>query len=183
MGRAWSILRPELERIASPGRLGARIDSAEAESMVVAAGVGNGNSEARRRRAAWSATQSALIDAIWSEVRRSAGLRRRGSGCTKSSHWPERFDLPAPEVDSLERWPGLLAAAVAAGVITPRQVVVIVGQTRAEQLPADRRSRPTSVDHYDAICQERWRAEARLAHVRSGLLLHEGGVVMTTPLA
>ena len=73
---------------------------------------------------------------------------------------PDDFDRAAPEVDRLERWPGLLAAAVARGVLTPRQVVLIA-QTRMEQRPlrevAVALGRP-----YDAVRKERRRAEAAL---------------------
>ena len=51
--------------------------------------------------------------------------RRPGCGGASSRPCPcpTTSTSAEPEVDRLERWPGLLAAAVAAGVLTPRQVV------------------------------------------------------------
>jgi DNA-directed RNA polymerase specialized sigma24 family protein len=100
----------------------------------------------------------AVVNSIWTQARRSAGLRRRGN--IDAVPLPEEFDPVASEVDPAERWPGLLAAAVARGVLTPRQVVMIA-QTRMEQRPlrevAAALGRP-----YDAVRKERRRAEAAL---------------------
>ena len=111
-----------------------------------------------RRRAPSRSGTPALVNAIWTEVRRSAGLRRRGQ--LEIVPLDDDFDRPAPTVDPLERWPGLLAGAVARGVLTPRQVVLIA-QTRMEGRPlsevATALGRP-----YDAVRKERRRAEAAL---------------------
>ena len=80
--------------------------------------------------------------------------------------------------DPLERWPGLLAAAVARGVLTPRQVVLIA-QTRMEGRPlsevAAALGRP-----YDAVRMERGRAEAALRQFALELR-RPGGVVVRRP--
>ena len=99
-----------------------------------------------------------LVNAIWTELRGSAKLRRRT--LLEVVPLEEEFDWPAPEADRAERWPGLLAAAVARGVLTPRQVALIA-QTRMDRRPlsevAAALGRP-----YDAVRKERRRAEAAL---------------------
>jgi DNA-directed RNA polymerase specialized sigma24 family protein len=148
-------LRPELTRMA---RLLARgpLDHEEAESEMVAIALElvttrhcNGTGPPR---------SEALVNAIWTEARRSAGLRRRGP-IDIVPLIPD-LDVAAPEADPLERWPGLLAAAVARGVLTPRQLVLIA-QTRMEGRSltevAATLGRP-----YDALRMERGRAEASL---------------------
>jgi len=72
----------------------------------------------------------------------------------------EDANLSAPELDPLERWPGLLPAAVARGVLTPRQVVVIA-QTRMDERPLAEVARSLGRG-YDAVQKERRRAEAAL---------------------
>lgn len=148
-------LGPELARISRILAHGV-VDHEEAESEVVSV--------------AWQVVARPLTsgrprpglgrvrNAVWTETRRSAGLRRRGGFDLVAL--PEGLDPVAPDVDPLERWPGLLAAAVARGVLTPRQVVIIA-QSRMEERPlteiAVALGRP-----YDAVCQERWRAESAL---------------------
>ena len=100
---------------------------------------------------------AALVNAIWTEIRRSTGLRR---GQLDTVPLAEDFDQPAPLDDPLERWPGLLASAVARGVLTPRQVVVIA-QTRMDGRPLIEVA--TALGRtYDSLRMERARAEAAL---------------------
>jgi hypothetical protein len=149
-------LRPELNRMA---RLLARVplDHEEAESEMVAIAWDVVTKPCCSSRPRGCSPES-LVDAIWTEVRRTAGMRRRS--LIEIIPLAEDFDVPAPVVDPLERWPGLLAAAVAAGVLTPRQVVVIA-QSRMDQRPlteiATALGRP-----YDAVNKERQRAESAL---------------------
>ena len=97
-------------------------------------------------------------DTIWNEARRSTGMRR----CCPLElvALPDGFDRAQGEDDALERWPGLLAAAVAAGVLSTHQVV-IVAETRMEgralREVASALGRP-----YGAVRKERQRAEAAL---------------------
>jgi hypothetical protein len=98
------------------------------------------------------------VDAIWGEVRRTFGLRRR---CPfELCPLPELFDAADPAADPFVGSPGSLAAAVAAGILTPRQVVLIA-RTRLEGRPlrkvATALGRPV-----DAAYKERRRAEANL---------------------
>ena len=147
-------LRPELiwmSRGLAQGPFEA--DDADCEVVVVAWEV-----VTQERDSGGPIRHAAVVNAIWTEVRRSAGLRRRGG--LDVVPLVDDFDRPAPEVDRVERWPGLLAVAVARGVLTPRQVALIA-QTRMDQRPlsevAIALGRP-----YDAVRKERRRAEAAL---------------------
>ena len=102
---------------------------------------------------------AALVNAIWTEIRRSSGLRR---GQLDVVPLDDNFDQPAPLDDPLEHWPGLLASAVARGVLTPRQVVVIA-QTRMEGRPLIEVATAFGRT-YDSLRMERARAEAALRH-------------------
>lgn len=104
-------------------------------------------------------------DAIWNLARRVTRMRRACS--LPAERLPEDFDLvidnsaePEPEPDWPGRSPALLAAAVAAGVLTPREVVLIA-RTRMEgrtvREVAQSLGRP-----YVAAKKERQRAEAAL---------------------
>jgi len=159
-------LRPELEwmtRRSTRDPVGP--DEAEADVVAVAWEVVTARHECR----CGSLGHSALVNAIWSEVRRSAGLRRRV--LLDIVPLPDDFERPAPEVDRLERWPGLLAVAVARGVLTPRQVTLIA-QTRMEERPLSEVAvllgRP-----YDAVRKERARAEAALREFALGYFTSE----------
>jgi hypothetical protein len=152
---ALVVLRPELGRIA---RLLARgpLDLEEAQSEMVAIGW---EVVTERRFPEPSTTGSAtLVNAIWTETRRCAGLRRRG--LIDVIALGQDFDVLAPDIDPLERWPGLLASAVAHGVLTPRQVVIIA-QSRMEGRPltevAAALRRP-----WGTVYQERRRGEEAL---------------------
>ena len=148
------LLRPELTwmtRIATRDLVGP--EEAEADAVAVAwEVVTKGHSDSGPIR------HPALVNAIWTQVRRSSGLRRQGHLDTVPL--TEDLDQPAPLDDHLERWPGLLAAAVARGVLTPRQVVVIA-QTRMEGRPLIEVA-TTLGRTYDSLRMERARAEAAL---------------------
>jgi DNA-directed RNA polymerase specialized sigma24 family protein len=112
---------------------------------------------AGHRRRLRRPTAGQLANAIWTEVRREAGLRRLR---LEELPWPEHLELAETEADHLERWPGILAAAVAHGYLSPRQVVVVAetrmeGRTMAEV--ARRVGRPVG-----ALYKERQRAEESL---------------------
>ncbi len=112
---------------------------------------------AGHRRRPGRPTAGQLANAIWTEVRREAGLRRLR---LEELPWPEHLDMAETEADHLERWPGILAAAVARGYLTSRQVVVVAetrmeGRTMAEV--ARRVGRPVG-----ALYKERQRAEESL---------------------
>ena len=119
------LLAPELSSMCRHlVRHGTEPGDAEADVVAIAWEVVSG-----RRRRPQRPTPRRLADAIWNEVRREFGLRRRRQ--LELSPWPEYLDPPEPQTDRLDRWPGLLAAAVAAGVLSPRQVAV-VAETRME---------------------------------------------------
>lgn len=148
-----ALLRPELTwmaRIVTRELVGA--DEAEGDVVAVAWEVGSqGLGEPGPIR------HPALINGIWAGVRRSTGLRRRHLETVTLS---DEFDRESPLEDPFERWPGLLAAAVARGVLTSRQVVLIA-QTRMEGRPLIEVA-ATLGRTYDSLRMERARAEAAL---------------------
>ena len=97
-------------------------------------------------------------DAIWNQARRASRMRRLRS--PEAEPLPEDFDLEDLGAPMLDGRPDLLADAVAAGVLTPTEEVLIV-RTRIEghRLVEVARAfgRP-----YDALRMERRRAEAAL---------------------
>ena len=97
-------------------------------------------------------------DAIWNQARRASRMRRQRS--PEAEPLPEDFDLAALEVEWPELRPGLLAAAVAAGVLTPRDVVLLV-RTRVEGESLADVARVLGRP-YDAVRKQRRRAEAAL---------------------
>ena len=143
------LLRSELEIVAARlSRLG-HLDPYEAEGDVLGAAW-----EALTRRPPPVGCER--LEAIWSTLRRSSGLRRLGT-----EPLPEGFDREAPEeLSAQERWPGLLDAAVSAGALSCTEVLLIV-RTRVDGEPlrcvAADLGRP-----YDAVRMERRRAEAAL---------------------
>jgi DNA-directed RNA polymerase specialized sigma24 family protein len=152
---ALVVLRPELGRMARLLARGA-LDLEEAQSEMVAIGW-----EVVTESRSWgprTAVPATVVNAIWTEARRAAGLRRRG--LIEVVALGEDFEVPAPDVDLLERWPGLLATAVAHGVLTPRQLVIIA-QSRMEGRPltevAAALRRP-----WGTVYQERRRGEEAL---------------------
>lgn len=153
---AIGLLRPELEWMVAR-LVGAGLDPEEGQAEAVAAAwevvtsqPGSGTNE--------YVTADSLVNAIWICCRRSAGVRRSGS--VTFVGLPADLDIAAPDADPFERWPGLLATAVSAGVLTPRQVVVIA-QTRVEGRSLDEVAK-TLGRPYDAVKKERQRAEAAL---------------------
>jgi hypothetical protein len=148
-----ALLRPELiwmSRIVAHGPGGAP----EAESDVVSVAwevitMGPADSGPARH--------PALVNGIWAAVRYSSGLRRDH---LETVHLAHDFDQEAPPDDPLERWPGLLATAVASGVLTPRQVAVIA-QTRMEGRPLIEVAASLGRT-YDSLRMERARAETAL---------------------
>jgi hypothetical protein len=146
------VLMPELGSVARRLVRHGRIEPQEAEAVALAAAcevfVG-----VRARR-----LTSDPFDELWRAARQISGLRRRCP--VEVVALPADFDAPGPDLDPLERWPGMLAAAVAAGVLTQSQVVV-VARSRIEERPlaeiAQALGRP-----YDAVRKERRRAEAAL---------------------
>jgi hypothetical protein len=98
------------------------------------------------------------LDAMWNEARRASRMRRQRSA--EAGPLPEDFDLVAPECEWLDVRPHLLAGAVAAGILTPSDVVLLV-RTRVDGEPlaavAKALGRP-----YGAVRKQRWRAEAAL---------------------
>jgi DNA-directed RNA polymerase specialized sigma24 family protein len=170
-------LRPELTRIARHVA-GGFFDAEEAQSEVIAIAwevltapeesraddAGPENPEPGKARA------KRAVNAIWNEARRSAGLRRHALIEVSPCDVP---DAVAPDFDPLERWPGLLAAAVARGVLTPRQVVVIA-QTRMEGRPLAEVARSLGRG-YDAVQKDRRRAEAAFRVFASSYFAPESG--------
>ncbi len=149
-----TLLGPELGSICRHlVRRGAEPEEAQALTLSVAWHVVSGHRGRRR-----PSSPDVLANAIWAEVRCEAGLRR-GAG-PETVPFPDGFDVPAAEDEPAERWPGLLADAVAAGVLTARQGA-LVAETRLEGRPladvAKALGRP-----YDALRMERARAEAAL---------------------
>jgi len=160
------MLRPELEAVRDRLVHSGLVSPLEAETDTVAAAW-----EVVTRRpppGRWE-----RCDTIWGLARRDSGLRRKCSIVTEPL--PVHFDgalyntaLDDSAFDDgsdvategIGRSPALLAAAVAAGVLTPRQVVLIA-RTRLEGRPlgevAQALGRP-----YDAARMERRRAEVAL---------------------
>jgi DNA-directed RNA polymerase specialized sigma24 family protein len=148
------LLEPELESIGRHMvRRGAEPDEAEAETITVAWEVVSG-----RRGRLRSTSATTLVNAIWTEVRRDAGHRRRAE--LEVDPLPEDFDVVAPGNDPLERGPQLLEAAVAAGVVTA-EGAALVAQTRIEGRSLGEVAEILG-RRYDAVRMERTRAEAAL---------------------
>jgi DNA-directed RNA polymerase specialized sigma24 family protein len=148
------VMAPQLRRMA---RLlsGRPFDPNEAEAEMVA--IAWEVLTRPRPDGAGPLSPTAALDAIWSEARRCAGLRR---GQLEVVVLDDEHDIATPEADPFERWPGLLATAVAERVLTPRQVVLIA-ETRMGGRPltevATALHRP-----YDTARKERQRAEDAL---------------------
>jgi hypothetical protein len=147
------LLRPELEAMGRRlVRLGVERDEAEALVVSVAWEVVSGRRSPRCPR-----STGQLVESVWRVARQEAGVRRQRLEMVPLE---ADDDVSVPVVDRLERWPGLLASAVAAGVLTPRQVV-IVAQTRMEERPLAEVARALGRP-YGAVRKERLRAEAAL---------------------
>jgi hypothetical protein len=140
------LLGPELEMVAERvARIG-NVDPLEAEGDVLGAAW-----EVLTRRPPPGRPER--FEALWSVLRRDTSLRRAAVGPL-----PEGFDREAPaEPSPSEHWPGLLEAAVCAGVLSCAEAMLVV-RTRVEGEPlrgvASDLGRP-----YDALRMERRRAE------------------------
>ena len=146
------VLRPELDRMRHLATRGP-IDRDEAESIVVAAAW-----EIATRETSRPLGREAVVNAIWTEVRSSAGLRRRGG--LEVVALSDVAEPIAAEADCSSGYPTLLSAAVAEGAMTTRQAL-IVGQTRMEGWLLTEVAQALG-HHYDAMRKERQRAEAAL---------------------
>jgi DNA-directed RNA polymerase specialized sigma24 family protein len=103
---------------------------------LIRSGIPPNEAEGETLAAAWEAVTGrsrakgpARLETIWTKTRTAAGLRRRCP--VEVVPIPEGFDAADPKSDPPEGRPAVLAAAEAAGVLTPRQVV-IVARTRVE---------------------------------------------------
>jgi hypothetical protein len=134
-------------------RLGVEPDVARAEARSVAWEIVAGH-----RLGPVLPTKVCLASVVWTELRRDFGVRRdRGIEVPLT----DEIDVAAPEADPEEPWPSLLESAVAAGVLSAQQALV-VGQTRIDgrglaEVAADL-GRP-----YHAVRKNRQRAEKALA--------------------
>lgn len=154
------LLEPELEVLARRlERFGIEPDIARAEARSVAWEVVAGH-----RLGPLLPTRACLSTLIWTELRRELGVRRDRE--VKLVPLSEEIDVAAPDADpEEERWPGLLDAAVAGGVLSAQQASVIA-RTRLEgrgleEVAADL-GRP-----YAAVRKERQRAERAFASFAS----------------
>jgi hypothetical protein len=145
------VLMPELNSVARRLVRHGRMEPQEAEAVALAAACEVVSSRA-------PGLTSHPFDVLWRAARQLSGLRRRCP--VEVVALPADFDAPGPDVDPFERWPGILAAAVAAGVLTPSQAVV-VAQSRMEERPLTEIARAFGRP-YDAVRKERRRAEAAL---------------------
>jgi hypothetical protein len=98
-------------------------------------------------------------DAIWNRARQVSLMRRQCS--IETEPLPEGFDRAEPERDWLSSPAPLLTAAVVAGVLSPRDVVLLA-RTRLEGRPLSEVARHLGRP-YDAARMERRRAETALA--------------------
>jgi len=133
-------------------RLGVEADVAEGLVLSVAWEVVSG-----RRGPCCPRSIRSLTESIWRAVRQEAGLRRLEH---ETVPLDDDFEVAAAEVDRLERWPALLAAALASGVLSVRQVV-IVAESRMAGRPLTEVARALGRP-YDAVRMERQRAERAL---------------------
>jgi hypothetical protein len=134
-------------------RLGVEADVAEALVLSVAWEVVSG-----RRGLCCPRSIRSLTESIWRAVRQEAGLRRLEH---ETVPLDDELEVVATEVDRLERWPGVLAAALGAGVLSVRQVVIVALSRMAER-PLSEVARALGRP-YDAVRMERQRAERALA--------------------
>jgi hypothetical protein len=150
-----ALLEPELQVSARRlVRLGVEPDVARAEALSVAWEVVAGH-----RLGPLLPTKACLASVVWTELRREFRVRRdRGVELVPLT---DEIDVVASEVDPEEPWPGLLDAAVAGGVITANQAVV-VAQTRIDGRELAEVARDLGRT-YDAVQKDRRRAEHALA--------------------
>jgi DNA-directed RNA polymerase specialized sigma24 family protein len=116
-----ALLEPELVVVVRRLiRSGIPPNEAEGETLAAAWEVVTGPSKAKG---------AARLETIWTRARTATGLRR--SCPVEVVAFPEGFDAADPKSDPPEGWPAVLAAAEAAGVLSPRQLM-IVASTRVE---------------------------------------------------
>jgi len=147
---ALALLRPGLHHMAAIVNRRLR-DREEAESAVLAIAW----AVVRSPRSGRLTEPKPVIDAIWTQVRSSQGLRRRGE--------PELVPLHDVELlveDDAGDSPNLLDEALARGVLTFRQAWII-HQTRIAERPLTEVAASVG-QSYEAVRQERRRAEALL---------------------
>jgi DNA-directed RNA polymerase specialized sigma24 family protein len=146
-----SMLRGDLEVVRDRLVRSGRVSPLDAEADALAAAW-----EVVTRRPPPSHWERA--DAIWNLARRVTQMRRQCS--VRAEPLPAGSEVAEPERDWFSRMPALLAAAEAAGVLTPREVLLIAW-TRIEGWPLSDLAR-TLGRPYDAAQKERRRAEAAL---------------------
>jgi hypothetical protein len=113
-------LEPELRVLAIRlVRLGIEPDVARCDTLSVAWEVVAGH-----RFGPLLPTKGCLVSAIWIELRRELGVRRGRR--VEVLPWTDELDVAAPMPDLAEESPGLLNAAVAAGVIDEAQAIVVL---------------------------------------------------------
>jgi DNA-directed RNA polymerase specialized sigma24 family protein len=150
-----SLLEPELGVLARRlVRLAIEPDVAQGEALSVAWEVVAGH-----RLGPLLPTKACLTTVIWTELRREFGVRRYRR--IELVPLTDEIDIAAPGVDPAEPWPGLLDAAIAGGVITRNQAIV-VAQTRVEGRGLAEVARDLGRP-YDAVQKDRRRAEQALA--------------------
>jgi hypothetical protein len=147
-----SMLRPELEVVRDRLVRSGRVNVLDAETDALGAAW-----EVVTRRPPPGRWERG--DAIWNRARRVSLMRRRCS--LEAEPLPQGLDVGEPERDVLSSPAPLLAAAVVAGVLSPREVV-LVARTRLEGRQLSEVAR-TLGRPYDAVRKERRRAEAALA--------------------
>jgi DNA-directed RNA polymerase specialized sigma24 family protein len=147
LGPELGAVRRRLERHGIEG------DDAGALTVSVAWEVASGRRGKRHPRSLRN-----LCETIWRAVRQEAGVRRLEH---ETVSLDEDLAVMTADVERLERWPSLLAAALAAGVLSVRQVV-IVAQSRMEERPLNEVARALGRP-YGAVRKERQRAERALA--------------------
>ena len=149
---ALALLRPGLHHMAAIVNRRLR-DREEAESAVLAIAW----AVVRSPRSGRLVEPKAVIDTIWTEVRSSQGLRRRGEPEVVPLH---DLDVLSDGDDGDEGTPNLLDEALARGVLTFRQAWII-HHTRIADRPLTEVAASTG-QSYEAVRQERRRAEALL---------------------
>jgi len=145
------VLVPELASVARRLVRDGRMEPEEAEAVALAAACEVVGVRGHR-------LSSDPFEVLWRTARQTSGMRRRCP--VEVVALPTDFDAPGTEVDPLERWPGILAAGVAAGVLTPSQVVVLA-RSRMDERPLTEIARALGRP-YDAVRKERCRAERAL---------------------
>lgn len=150
-----ALLEPELGVLARRlVRLGVELDIAQSEALSVAWEIVAGH-----RLGPLLPTKACLATVIWTELRREFRVRRDWR--IELVPLTDEVDVAAPELEPAERWPDLLDAAVASGVLSAIQAAV-VAQTRIGGRGLAEVARDLGRP-YDAVQKDRRRAEHALA--------------------